>query len=309
MATQDISSVIKKQIEEYGNSASLVDVGTVVEAGDGIAQIHGLSNVKYSELLEFPNGTLGMALNLEEDTVGTVVLGDYLDIKEGDEVKATGKIVEVPVGEELIGRVVDPLGRPLDGKGSIKTSATAPVEKPAPNVVSRKSVDQPVQFGLKVVDALVPVGRGQRELIIGDRNTGKTAVAIDCIINQKGGDLVCIYVAVGQKSSKVASVVETLEKNGALEHTFVVAANASDSAPLQYLAPYSGCAMAEYFMDKGKDVLIVYDDLSKHAWAYRQMSLLLRRPAGREAYPGDVFYLHSRSVSYTHLTLPTTPYV
>ena len=294
MATQDISSVIKKQIEEYGNSASLVDVGTVVEAGDGIAQIHGLSNVKYSELLEFPNGTLGMALNLEEDTVGTVVLGDYLDIKEGDEVKATGKIVEVPVGEELIGRVVDPLGRPLDGKGSIKTSTTAPVEKPAPDVVSRKSVDQPVQFGLKVVDALVPVGRGQRELIIGDRNTGKTAVAIDCIINQKGGDLVCIYVAVGQKSSKVASVVETLEKNGALEHTFVVAANASDSAPLQYLAPYSGCAMAEYFMDKGKDVLIVYDDLSKHAWAYRQMSLLLRRPAGREAYPGDVFYLHSR---------------
>ena len=310
MATQDISSVIKKQIEQYGDNSSMVDVGTVVEAGDGIAQIHGLSNVKYSELLEFPNGTLGMALNLEEDTVGTVVLGDYLDIKEGDEVKATGKIVEVPVGEELIGRVVDPLGRPLDGKGSIKTSQTAPVEKPAPDVVSRKSVDQPVQFGLKVVDALVPVGRGQRELIIGDRNTGKTAVAIDCIINQKGGDLICIYVAIGQKSSKVASVVETLEKNDALGHTFVVAANASDSAPLQYLAPYSGCAMAEYFMDKGKDVLIVYDDLSKHAWAYRQMSLLLRRPAGREAYPGDVFYLHSRlleraarveAVSYTHL--------
>ena len=294
MATQDISSVIKKQIEQYGDNSSMVDVGTVVEAGDGIAQIHGLSNVKYSELLEFPNGTLGMALNLEEDTVGTVVLGDYLDIKEGDEVKATGKIVEVPVGEELIGRVVDPLGRPLDGKGSIKTSQTAPVEKPAPDVVSRKSVDQPVQFGLKVVDALVPVGRGQRELIIGDRNTGKTAVAIDCIINQKGGDLICIYVAIGQKSSKVASVVETLEKNDALGHTLVVAANASDSAPLQYLAPYSGCAMAEYFMDKGKDVLIVYDDLSKHAWAYRQMSLLLRRPAGREAYPGDVFYLHSR---------------
>ena len=299
MATQDISSVIKKQIEQYGDSSSLVDVGTVVEAGDGIAQIHGLSNVKYSELLEFPNGTLGMALNLEEDTVGTVVLGDYLDIKEGDEVKATGKIVEVPVGEELIGRVVDPLGRPLDGKGAIKTTQTAPVEKPAPDVVSRKSVDQPVQFGLKVVDALVPVGRGQRELIIGDRNTGKTAVAVDCIINQKGGDLICIYVAIGQKSSKVASVVETLEKNDALGHTFVVAANASDSAPLQYLAPYSGCAMAEYFMDKGKDVLIVYDDLSKHAWAYRQMSLLLRRPPGREAFPGDV------SVSYTHLTLPT----
>ena len=294
MASQDISSVIKKQIQDYGDKSSLVDVGTVVEAGDGIAQIHGLSNVKYSELLEFPNGTLGMALNLEEDSVGTVVLGDNLDIKEGDEVKATGRIVEVPVGEELIGRVVDPLGMPIDGKGSIKTNSTAPVEKPAPNVVSRKSVDEPVQFGVKVVDALVPVGRGQRELIIGDRSTGKTAVAIDCIINQKGGDLVCIYVAIGQKSSKVASVVDTLQKYDAMEHTIVVAANASDSAPLQYLAPYSGCAMAEYFMDQGKDVLIVYDDLSKHAWAYRQMSLLLRRPAGREAYPGDVFYLHSR---------------
>ena len=294
MAGQDISSVIKKQIEEFGSDSTLTDVGTVVEAGDGIAQIHGLSNVKYSELLEFPNGTMGMALNLEEDSVGTVVLGDYLDIKEGDEVKATGRIVEVPVGESLIGRVMDPLGRPIDGKGPIKTSATAPVEKPAPDVVSRKSVSEPVQFGLKVVDALVPVGRGQRELIIGDRNTGKTAVAIDCIINQKGGDLICIYVAIGQKSSKVASVVETLNKHGALDHTFVIAANASDSAPLQYLAPYSGCAMAEYFMDKGKDVLIVYDDLSKHAWAYRQMSLLLKRPAGREAYPGDVFYLHSR---------------
>ncbi len=294
MASQDISSVIKKQIQDYGDKSSLVDVGTVVEAGDGIAQIHGLSNVKYSELLEFPNGTLGMALNLEEDSVGTVVLGDYLDIKEGAEVKATGRIVEVRVGEELIGSVVDPLGRPIDGKGSIKTNSTAPVEKPAPNVVSRKSVDQPVQFGVKVVDALVPVGRGQRELIIGDRSTGKTAVAIDCIINQKGGDLICIYVGIGQKSSKVASVVDTLNKYDAMEHTIVVAANASDSAPLQYLAPYSGCAMAEYFMDQGKDVLIVYDDLSKHAWAYRQMSLLLRRPAGREAYPGDVFYLHSR---------------
>ena len=294
MASQDISSVIKKQIQDYGDKSSLVDVGTVVEAGDGIAQIHGLSNVKYSELLEFPDGTLGMALNLEEDSVGTVVLGDYLDIKEGDEVKATGRIVEVPVGEELIGRVVDPLGRPIDGKGSIKTNSTAPVEKPAPNVVSRKSVDQPVQFGVKVVDALVPVGRGQRELIIGDRSTGKTAVAIDCIINQKGEDLICIYVGIGQKSSKVASVVDTLQKYDAMDHTIVVAANASDSAPLQYLAPYSGCAMAEYFMDQGKDVLIVYDDLSKHAWAYRQMSLLLRRPAGREAYPGDVFYLHSR---------------
>ena len=294
MAGQDISSVIKKQIEGFKGETSLIDVGVVVEAGDGIAQIHGLSNVKYSELLEFSDGTLGMALNLEEDSVGAVVLGDYLDIKEGDEVKATGRIVEVPVGEALIGRVMDPLGRPLDGKGPIKTDETAPVEKPAPNVVSRKSVDQPVQFGVKVVDALVPVGRGQRELIIGDRNTGKTAVAIDCIINQKGGDLICIYVAIGQKSSKVASVVETLAKYDALDHTFIVTANASDSAPLQYLAPYSGCAMGEFFMDQGKDVLIIYDDLSKHAWAYRQMSLLLRRPAGREAYPGDVFYLHSR---------------
>jgi F-type H+-transporting ATPase subunit alpha len=291
---QDISSIIKRQIEDYGSELSLVDVGTVVEAGDGNARIHGLSNVKYSELLQFPNDTLGLALNLEEDSVGAVILGEYTHIKEGDEVKATGRIVEVPVGENLIGRVVDPLGRPLDGQGDIQSDSTNPVEKIAPNVVSRKSVDQPVQFGVKVVDALVPVGRGQRELIIGDRNTGKTTVAMDCIINQKDGDLICVYVAIGQKSSKVAAVVDTLKEHGAMDHTFVVAANASDASSLQYLAPYSGVAMAEYFMDQGKDVLIVYDDLSKHAWAYRQMSLLLRRPAGREAYPGDVFYLHSR---------------
>ncbi|MBM32631.1 MAG: F0F1 ATP synthase subunit alpha [Chloroflexi bacterium] len=291
---QDIASIIKKQIEDYGSELSLVDVGTVVEAGDGNARIHGLSNVKYSELLQFPNDTLGLALNLEEDSVGAVILGEYTHIKEGDEVKATGRIVEVPVGDSLIGRVVDPLGRPLDGQGLIQSNTTNPVEKIAPNVVSRKSVDQPVQFGVKVVDALVPVGRGQRELIIGDRNTGKTTVAMDCIINQKGGDLICVYVAIGQKSSKVAAVVDTLKEHGAMDHTFVVAANASDASSLQYLAPYSGVAMAEYFMDQGKDVLIVYDDLSKHAWAYRQMSLLLRRPAGREAYPGDVFYLHSR---------------
>jgi F-type H+-transporting ATPase subunit alpha len=291
---QDIASIIKRQIEDYGSELSLVDVGTVVEAGDGNARIHGLSNVKYSELLQFPNDTLGLALNLEEDSVGAVILGEFTHIKEGDEVKATGRIAEVPVGENLIGRVVDPLGRPLDGQGTIQSDSTNPVEKIAPNVVSRKSVDQPVQFGVKVVDALVPVGRGQRELIIGDRNTGKTTVAMDCIINQKGGDLICVYVAIGQKSSKVAAVVDTLKEHGAMDHTFVVAANASDASSLQYLAPYSGVAMAEYFMDQGKDVLIVYDDLSKHAWAYRQMSLLLRRPAGREAYPGDVFYLHSR---------------
>ncbi len=291
---QDIASVIKHQIEEFGGELTMVDVGTVIEAGDGIARIHGLANVRFNELLQFPNETLGLALNLEEDNVGAVILGDYLHIKEGDEVRSTGRIIEVPVGDALIGRVVDPLGVPRDGKGVINTKDSLPVERIAPGVVTRKSVSEPVQFGVKVVDALIPVGRGQRELIIGDRNTGKTALSIDCIINQKGGDLVSIYVAIGQKASKVAQVVATLEENGALDHTFVVAANASDSAPLQYLAPYAGCAMAEYFMNQGKDALVVYDDLTKHAWAYRQMSLLLRRPAGREAYPGDVFYLHSR---------------
>ncbi|MBI4220575.1 MAG: F0F1 ATP synthase subunit alpha, partial [Chloroflexi bacterium] len=286
--------VIKRQIEEFGGELTMVDVGTVVEAADGVARIHGLSNVRYTELLQFPGDTLGMALNLEEDSVGAVILGDYTHIKEGDEVRSTGRIVEVPVGEGLVGRVVDPIGRPLDGKGAIKASKSLAVERIAPNVVTRKSVDTPLQFGVKVVDALTPVGRGQRELIIGDRNTGKTAICLDAIVNQKEEKVVCIYVAIGQKASKVSQVVATLEEHGALDHTIVVAANASDPAPLQYLAPYAGCAMAEYFLEKGGDALIVYDDLTKHAWAYRQMSLLLRRPPGREAYPGDVFYLHSR---------------
>lgn len=291
---QDIASVIKRQIEEFGGELTMVDVGTVVEAADGVARIHGLSNVKYTELLQFPGDTLGMALNLEEDSVGAVILGDHTQVKQGDEVRSTGRIVEVPVGEGLIGRVVDPLGRPIDGKGPIQSSKSLPVERIAPNVVARKSVDTPLQFGVKVVDALTPVGRGQRELIIGDRSTGKTAICLDAIINQKEENVVCVYVAIGQKASKVAQVVATLEQHGALDHTIVVAANASDAAPLQYLAPYAGCAMAEYFLEKGGDALIVYDDLTKHAWAYRQMSLLLRRPPGREAYPGDVFYLHSR---------------
>ena len=272
----------------------MVDVGTVIEVGDGIARIHGLASAKYNELLQFPNDVIGIALNLEEDSVSAVILGDYTDIKEGDEVKCTGRIAEVPVGEALIGRVVDPLGRPLDGKGAIKTDKTRPIERVAPNVVLRAPVDTPVQTGIKAVDSMFPIGRGQRELIIGDRSTGKTAIALDAIINQKGGDLICIYVAIGQKVSQVARVVATLADHGAMEHTIVVAASASDSVALQYLAPYAGCAMGEEFMEQGKDVLIVYDDLSKHAWAYRQLSLLLRRPPGREAYPGDVFYLHSR---------------
>jgi F-type H+-transporting ATPase subunit alpha len=291
---QDIASVIRQQIEQFGTAVTAVNVGTVVEVGDGIARIHGLSGVKYNELLEFPNGIIGLALNLEEDSVGAIVLGGYSDIKEGDEVKCTGRIVEVPVGEELVGRVVNALGQPVDGKGPINYSKTLPVERIAPNVVTRMSVNTPVQTGIKAIDSIIPIGRGQRELIIGDRSTGKTALAIDTIINQKGGDLICIYVAVGQKSSKVAQLVATLESHGAMAHTIVVSANASDSAALQYLAPYAGCAMGEYFMEKGRDALIIYDDLSKHAWAYRQISLLLRRPAGREAYPGDVFYLHSR---------------
>ena len=291
---QEIVSLIKRQIEEFGGDLSLVDVGTVVQVGDGIASIQGLQGVQSNELLDFGNDVLGLALNLEADLVGAAILGDSNSVKEGDRVRSTGRIIEVPVGDSLIGRVVDPLGRPLDGKGPVSTTGTLPVERIAPNVVARSSVNTPVQTGIKSIDAMIPIGRGQRELIIGDRSTGKTAIVLDTIINQKGGDLICIYVAIGQKQSKVAQVVTILEENDAMGHTIVVNAGASDSAPLQYIAPYSGCAMAESFMDQGKEVLIIYDDLTKHAWAYRQMSLLLRRPAGREAYPGDIFYLHSR---------------
>ncbi len=294
MANEDIASIIKEQIKKFGDDLKVEQTGIVTEAGDGVVRAQGLSNVKANEIVQFQNDVYGLALNLEEDTVGMVILGDYLGIKEGDEVKSTGRIVEVPAGNDMIGRVLNPLGQPIDGKGSISTSDTIEVEKIAPGVVERQSVSEPVQFGVKVVDGLVPIGRGQRELVIGDRSTGKTAICLDAIINQKDGDLICIYVSIGQKASKVANIVNQLETNGAMDHTLVVTANASESAALQYLAPYSGCAIGEYFMSQGKDVLIVYDDLTKHAWAYRQMSLLLRRPPGREAYPGDVFYLHSR---------------
>ena len=290
----DIVSVIRRQIEEFQGELRMVDVGTVVEAGDGIARIQGLQGAQYSELLEFPEGVLGLALNLEEDTVGAAIMGDANAVKEGDTVRSTGRIIEVPVGDELVGRVVDALGRPLDGKGPIRTTKVRPIERIAPNVVIRQSVDTPVQTGIKAIDSMIPIGRGQRELIIGDRSTGKSAIALDAIINQKGQNLLCIYVAIGQKQGKVAQVVSTLEEYGAMEHTVVVAANASDPAPLQYIAPYAGCAIGEEFMETGREALIIYDDLTKHAWAYRQMSLLLRRPPGREAYPGDVFYLHSR---------------
>jgi len=296
MATrgQDIVTAIKERIEGFGAAVTVANVGTVVEVGDGIARVHGLSSAGYNELLQFPHGIMGQALNLKEDSVDAIILGDCSQLKEGDEVKSTGRVVEVPVGEALIGRVVDPLGRPCDGRGPIKAGKTRPVEGVAPNVVVRKPVDTPVHTGIKAIDSMIPVGRGQRVLIIGDRSTGKSAIAIDTIIAQKGGDLICIYVTIGQKESKVAQVVDTLEKYGAMEYTIVVAANASDPAPLQYLAPYSGCAMGEEFMEQGKDALIIYDDLYKHAWSYRQISLLLRRPPGREAYPGDIFYLHSR---------------
>ena len=294
VGSQDITSIIKRQIEEFGAQVTMTGVGTVVEVGDGIARIHGLSGVQANELITFPSGVTGMALNLEEESVGAIILGAYNDIKEGDEVRSTGRIAEVPVGDALIGRVVNPLGEPVDGRGPISTNKTRPVERVAPNVVLRKSVDTPVQTGIKAIDSMIPIGRGQRELIIGDRSTGKSAIAIDTIINQKGGNLICIYVAIGQKAAKVAQTVATLELHGALDHTVVVTANAADPAALQYLAPYAGCAIGEEFMESGRDALIIYDDLSKHAWAYRQISLLLRRPPGREAYPGDVFYLHSR---------------
>jgi F-type H+-transporting ATPase subunit alpha len=291
---EDITALLKEQIERFETTVSPVDVGTVLEVGDGIARVSGLAGVMASELVEFPNGVYGMALNLEEDNVGVIILGEYTSIKEGDLVKSTGRIVEVPVGEALIGRVVNALGQPLDGKGPIQATRFRPIERIAPRVVTRAPVDTPVQTGIKAIDAMIPIGRGQRELIIGDRQTGKTAIAIDTIINQKAGDMVCIYVAIGQKMAKIAGVVATLEQYGAMDHTIVVVASASDPAALQYIAPYAGCAMGEEFMEQGKDALIVYDDLSKHAWAYRQVSLLLRRPPGREAYPGDIFYLHSR---------------
>ncbi len=291
---EEISEIIRKQIKEYGKEVEVAETGTIISIGDGIARIHGLDKAMAGELLEFPGGVSGMCLNLEEDNVGAAILGDFEDIKEGDTVKRTGRIVEVPVGEALVGRVVNAIGEPIDGKGPINTKEFRKVEIKAPGIVKRKSVHQPMATGLKAIDSMVPIGRGQRELIIGDRQTGKTAVAIDTIINQKGGDVVCIYVAIGQKRSTVAQVVSKLQEHGAMDYTIIVAATASESAPLQFIAPYAGVTMGEYFRDNGKHALIIYDDLSKQAVAYRQLSLLLRRPPGREAYPGDVFYLHSR---------------
>ncbi len=290
----EISDLIKKKIENFDADVEAKTVGTVVSLADGIARVHGLSDAMQGEMLEFPGGTYGMALNLERDSVGVVIMGSYRHITEGDSVKCTGRILEVPTGEALLGRVVDALGAPIDGKGAIEAESSSPVERIAPGVIARQSVDEPVQTGLKSIDAMIPLGRGQRELIIGDRQTGKTAIAIDAIINQKGTGVKCIYVAIGQKLSSIASVVKKLEEHGAMDHTIVVVAGAADSPALQFIAPYAGCAMGEYFRDKGEDALIVYDDLTKQAWAYRQISLLLRRPPGREAYPGDVFYLHSR---------------
>jgi len=290
----EISELIKSKIQNLAVGAEMRTQGTVVSVTDGIVRVHGLADVMQGEMLEFPNNTFGLALNLERDSVGAVVLGDYEHITEGDTVKTTGRILEVPIGPELLGRVVNALGQPIDGKGPINAKLTDVIEKVAPGVIWRKSVSQPVQTGLKAIDAMVPVGRGQRELIIGDRQTGKTAVAIDTVINQKGKDLFCVYVAIGQKASTIANVVRKLEEHGAMEYTVVIAASASESAAMQYIAPYSGCTMGEYFRDRGQDALIIFDDLTKQAWAYRQISLLLRRPPGREAYPGDVFYLHSR---------------
>jgi F-type H+/Na+-transporting ATPase subunit alpha len=290
----EISDLIKQRIEGFKSVTEARNVGTIVSVTDGITRVHGLADARYGEMLEFPGNTFGLALNLEQDSVGAVVLGDYEHLREGDQVKTTGRILEVPVGRELLGRVVDALGRPIDGKGPINTARTAPIERVAPGVIYRKSVSQPVQTGYKAIDSMVPIGRGQRELIIGDRQTGKTALAVDTIINQKTSGVKCIYVAIGQKQSTVAGVVRKLEEHDALKHTIIVAATASTPASLQYIAAYSGCTMGEFFMDNGEDALIIYDDLTKQAWAYRQISLLLRRPPGREAYPGDVFYLHSR---------------
>ena len=294
ISATEISELIKKKIKDFDLDTDARTEGTVVSLSDGIARIHGLSDVMLGEMIEFPGNVYGLAMNLERDSVGVVIMGEYEHITEGDVVKCTKRILEVPVGEELLGRVVDGLGNPIDGKGEIKASGSSPIEKVAPGVIARKSVDQPVQTGLKSIDAMVPIGRGQRELIIGDRQTGKTAVAVDAIINQKGTGIKCIYVAIGQKASSINTVVSKLVEHDAMAHTIVVAATASDSAAMQYLSPYAGCTMGEYFMDKGEDALIIYDDLTKQAWAYRQISLLLKRPPGREAYPGDVFYLHSR---------------
>ncbi|MDX1584719.1 MAG: F0F1 ATP synthase subunit alpha, partial [Thermoanaerobaculia bacterium] len=294
LKAEEITEIIRQQIAGFDKDVDVAEVGTVISVGDGIARIYGLERVMANEMVEFPNGVVGLALNLEEDNVGAVLLGETSGIAEGDEVRRTGNIISVPVGPNVVGRVVDPLGNPIDGKGPIESSERYPIERIAPGVIDREPVKQPLQTGLKAIDAMIPIGRGQRELIIGDRQTGKTAVAIDTIINQKGKGVICVYVAVGQKKSTVAQVVKTLESYGAMEHTIVVSASASEPAPLQYLAPYGGCAMAEYFLYNGQHALVIYDDLSKHAQAYREISLLLRRPPGREAYPGDVFYLHSR---------------
>lgn len=285
---------LKKEIEGLESSLKEKNVGKITEIGDGVIKVEGLSDIAYNELVKLPHDLEGLALNLEEDSVGVAVFGDYKSLKQGDEVSTTGQILAIPVSENFLGRVVDPLGKPLDGKGPVKAAQKYPIEKIAPGVITRESVNTPLQTGIKAIDSMIPIGRGQRELIIGDRGIGKTAITIDTIINQKNSGVLCVYVAIGQKTSKIAQIIDTLEKNGALGHTIIVSASASDSATLQFLAPYSGCTLGEYFMDQGKDVLVVYDDLSKHAWAYRQISLLLRRPSGREAYPGDVFYLHSR---------------
>ncbi len=290
----NLVETLKKEIESLKTASTEKNVGKIVEIGDGVIKAEGLSDVAFNELVSLPNGLDGLALNLEEDSVGIVVFGDYKSLKEGDEVKTTGKLLSIPVSENLIGRVVDSLGKPVDGKGPIKANESYPIEKIAPGVITRQSVNTPLQTGVKAIDSMIPIGRGQRELIIGDRGIGKTALTIDTIINQKDSGVICIYVAIGQKTSKIAQIIDTLEKNGAMKHTIIVAASASDSAAMQYIAPYTGCSIGEYFMDQGKDTLVIYDDLTKHAWAYRQISLLLRRPSGREAYPGDVFYLHSR---------------